>query len=51
MKIGTYRRTRRCNPHLRMGDTEVFINAILDGIANALGRGDRVELREFGILR
>jgi integration host factor subunit beta len=36
------------NPHLRAEDAETIVNTILNGIANALARGDRVELREFG---
>ena len=37
------------NPHLYQRDVEVTINAILDTITNALARGDRVELRDFGV--
>ena len=36
------------NPHLYQRDIENIINAILDEIVGALGRGDRVELRGFG---
>src|SRR5271157_342803 len=36
------------NPHLRGEDVETILAAILDGIASALVRGDRVELRGFG---
>jgi integration host factor subunit beta len=36
------------NPHLYQRDVENIVNAILDTIADALGRGDRVELRGFG---
>jgi integration host factor subunit beta len=36
------------NPPLRVEDAEAIVNAILNGIANALARGGRVELREFG---
>ena len=36
------------NPHLYQRDIENIVNAILDEIAAALGRGDRVELRGFG---
>ncbi len=36
------------NPHLYQRDVEHIINAMLDAIAEALARGDRVELRGFG---
>ena len=36
------------NPHLYLRDIEKIVNAILDEIASALARGDRVELRGFG---
>lgn len=36
------------NPHLYQRDVETIVNAILDTIADALARGDRVELRGFG---
>jgi integration host factor subunit beta len=36
------------NPHLYQRDIEKVVNAVLDGITNALVRGDRVELRGFG---
>src|ERR687897_1555292 len=36
------------NPHLYQRDGENIVNAILDTIADALARGDRVELRGFG---
>ena len=32
------------NPHLYQRDVEKIVNAILDTIADALARGDRVEL-------
>ena len=35
-------------PHLFVRDIEKIVNAILDEIAGALERGDRVELRGFG---
>lgn len=35
-------------PHLYQRDVEVLVNVIFDEITNALGRGDRVELRGFG---
>ena len=36
------------NPHLYQRDIENIIDAILGEIANALARGERVELRGFG---
>jgi nucleoid DNA-binding protein len=33
------------NPHLYQRDIEKIVSAILDEIVEALGRGDRVELR------
>jgi integration host factor subunit beta len=36
------------NPHLRAEDAEAIVNVILDGIADALTRGGKVELRDFG---
>src|SRR5215471_12309638 len=36
------------NPHLYQRDIENIVNAILDEIVKALGRGDRIELRGFG---
>ena len=36
------------NPHLYQRDIENVVGAILDTIADALARGDRVELRGFG---
>jgi integration host factor subunit beta len=36
------------NPHLYQRDVENIVSAILDTIADALARGDRVELRGFG---
>jgi integration host factor subunit beta len=37
------------NPHLYQRDAEAVVDAILDTITVALGRGDRVELRGFGM--
>ena len=37
------------NPHLYSRDIEKIVNAILNEIASALARGDRVELRDFGV--
>ena len=37
------------NPHLYQRDVEIIVNAILGTITAALARGDRVELRDFGV--
>ncbi len=37
------------NPHLYSRDIEKIVNAILNEITSALARGDRVELRDFGV--
>ena len=37
------------NPHLCQRDVEVIVNTILGTITTALARGDRVELRDFGV--
>jgi integration host factor subunit beta len=37
------------NPHLYQRDVENIVNAILEEITRALARGDRVELRGFGV--
>ena len=37
------------NPHLYQRDVEAIVNAILNTITTALARGDRVELRDFGV--
>src|SRR3954471_11391846 len=37
------------NPHLHRQDVETLVNTILDSITAALARGDRVELRDFGV--
>ena len=38
----------RC-PHLYRRDVEIIVNGILGGITDAVARGDRVELRGFGV--
>ena len=37
------------NPHLFQQDIEKIVDAIIDEIVKALARGDRVELRGFGV--
>jgi integration host factor subunit beta len=48
IKSELVRRLAERNPHLYQRDIEKIVNAILDEVTNALGRGDRVELRGFG---
>jgi integration host factor subunit beta len=36
------------NPHLYQRDIEKIVNIVLDSIVDAMARGDRVELRDFG---
>lgn len=36
------------NPHLRSQDVELIVSTVFAEIAEALSRGDRVELRGFG---
>ena len=35
-------------PHIYQRDVETIVNHLLDEIGDAMGRGDRVELRGFG---
>ena len=37
------------NPHLMHRDIEKIVSTIFDEISNALGKGNRVELRGFGV--
>ncbi|MDA8149722.1 MAG: integration host factor subunit beta [Nitrospiraceae bacterium] len=38
-------------PEIRLVDARVMIDLFLDGMKEALGSGDTVELRDFGVLR
>jgi len=49
IKSGLIERIASQNPHLYQRDIENIVNAIIDEIVKALGRGDRVELRDFGV--
>ncbi|MEQ8731932.1 integration host factor subunit beta [Roseitalea porphyridii] len=42
-------RLAEANPHLFQRDVERIVSTIFDGISDALARGDRVELRGFGV--
>lgn len=37
------------NPHLYLRDLEKIVETVFDEISGALSRGDRVELRGFGV--
>ena len=41
-------RLAELNPHLYQRDVERIVSTIFDEVAEALARGDRVELRGFG---
>ena len=41
-------RLAEANPHLYQRDIEAIVHGDLPGVATALARGDRVELRGFG---
>jgi hypothetical protein len=49
LKSDLIERTAEENPHLYQRDVEILVNTILDTITAALARGDRVELRDFGV--
>jgi integration host factor subunit beta len=49
MKSELVKRIASQNPHLFERDIEKIVNAILDEMIEALRRGDRVELRGFGM--
>jgi len=49
IKSGLVQRIAEQNPHLYQRDVEKLVNAILTSIVIALARGDRVEIRGFGV--
>ena len=49
LKSELVRRISSQNPHLFQQDIEKIVTTILDEILEALRRGDRVELRGFGV--
>jgi integration host factor subunit beta len=49
IKSELIRRISSQNPHLYERDIEKIVNAILNEIVEALRRGDRAELRGFGV--
>ena len=48
IKSELIQRISQKNPHLYHRDVERIINTVFDRIVDALGNGDRVELRGFG---
>ena len=48
IKSELIQRISQKNPHLYQRDVERIINTVFDRIVEALGNGDRVELRGFG---
>lgn len=48
IKSELIQRISQKNPHLYQRDVERIINTVFDKIVEALGDGDRVELRGFG---
>jgi integration host factor subunit beta len=49
LKSELAQRLTATNPHLFQRDLENIVDAILGQIVDALARGDRVELRGFGV--
>src|SRR5262245_58449526 len=48
IKSELVRRIARQTPHRHQRDVESIVNAILEDVASAMGRSNRVELRGFG---
>src|SRR5215211_7369508 len=48
IKSELVKRISDANPHLYQQDVEKIVNAMLNEIAGALSRADRVEIRRFG---
>jgi integration host factor subunit beta len=48
-RSGLIKRLSAANPHLSARDIKRIINALFQQIGSALARGDRVELRGFGV--
>ena len=47
-KSDLIKRLAEANPHLYLRDIERIVSTVFDEVAEALVRGDRVELRGFG---
>ena len=48
-KSGLIKRLAAANPHLHLRDLERIVATVFERIGSALMRGDRVELRGFGM--
>jgi integration host factor subunit beta len=48
-RSGLIKRLAAANPHLHARDLERIVDAVFQRIGSALSRGDRVELRGFGM--
>src|SRR4051794_26487695 len=48
-RSGLIRRLAAANPHLHLRDLERIVATVFERIGSAPGRGDRVELRGFGM--
>ena len=51
IKSELVQKVAEANPHLYQRDVENIVEAILDEVTFALARGDRVELRGFGVFQ
>jgi integration host factor subunit beta len=49
IKSDLVRRVAGKNPHLRAKDAQRIVNAVFEEIRAALARGDRLEMRGFGV--
>ena len=49
IKSELVKRVHSQNPHLRVGDVERIVDAVLNGIVPALADDNRIELRGFGV--
>lgn len=47
-KRGLIDEINRRFPHLSRRDSEVIINSVFDSMIDAMGHGDRIEIRGFG---
>ena len=50
-KSGLIQDVAQRTPHISKRDTEVVVNTIFDAMVDALKRGDRIEIRGFGVFQ